>query len=241
MNTGAIREMAAAQGPFASVYLPTDVERPAWSVVRRTLAAQGPASELLEVLDDALTHGTTEGRALIAGQAGVLIDGPLAWSPHALVARVSDLPYLLPLVPKHAVRAPEASLVAVGRAPEDTVSDPATADRTLFDQFVFESARPDGPVVQGLRLCTEALRDHNADALVLTEGALADRTVWVGGAHRDHVGEKAADLRALGLPTNAQRADEALPMAALAVGAEVLVATADLPLTDGVGVLLRHP
>ena len=96
-------------------------------------------------------------------------------------------------------------------------------------------------MVQGLRQCANALRNHNADALVLTEDALADRLVWVGGTHRDQVAEEAAELRALGMPSTSERADEALPMAALTVRAEVLVTTADLPLTDEVGVLLRHP
>jgi hypothetical protein len=76
---------------------------------------------------------------------------------------------------------------------------------------------------------------------VVAEGGLCDRAVWVGGPHRDQVAEDEAALRAMGLPVDRQRADEALPMAALVVGADVLVAPADLPLTDGVGVLLRHP
>jgi hypothetical protein len=245
MTTKAIRDLAWAHGPFASVYLPPDSDvpdGPDWQVLRRTLACQDGARDLLDALDEALSRGTPgEGRALIANKAGVLVDEPLAWSPSARVARVSDLPYVLPLVPKHAVRAPEASLVAAGRAREDTVSGPDAEGRTLFDQFMFESARPEGPVVQGLRQCAAALRNHNVDALVLTEGALADRTVWVGGTHRDLVSEAEGDLRALGMAVNCQRADEALPMAALSVDAEVLVASADLPLTDGVGVLLRHP
>lgn len=246
MNTKAIRDLACAHGPFASVYLPPDVDDPDWSVLRRTLACQDAPRKVLDALDEALGRGTAEeGRALIANQSGVLVEGPLAWSPHARIARVSDLPYVLPLIPKHAVHAPEASLVAAGRAREDTVSGPDStagdADRALFDQFMFESARPEGPVAQGLRQCAAALRDHNVDALVLTEGALADRTVWVGGTHRDLVAEDEGDLRALGMAVNCQRADEALPMAALTVDAEVLVAPADLPLTDGVGVLLRHP
>jgi hypothetical protein len=234
MNSESIRALADVHGPFASVYLPLDVGVPAWAVLRRSLAAQDAGPEVLSALDAALGRGAAdEGRALIATRDGVLIDGPPAWSPHAAVARMSDLPYLLPLMPRHAVRAPEASLVAAGRAREDTVSG-AGAGRTVFDQFMFESARPEGPVVQGVRQCAAALREGNADALVITEGAL-------GGTYRDQVAEDEAELRALGLPVNHQRADEALPMAALTIGAEVLVAPADLPLTEGVGVLLRHP
>jgi nitroreductase len=129
----------------------------------------------------------------------------------------------------------------VRRPGEYAGSAVVTADRTLFDQFLFESARPDGPVVHGLRHCTAALREGNADALMIGAEALGDRSVWVGGTRRDQVAEVSAALRALGMPPNRQRADEALPMAALAVGAEVLVAPDDLPLVDGLGLLLSHP
>ncbi|GAB1511596.1 hypothetical protein [Actinophytocola sp. KF-1] len=237
MNSESIRELASVHGPFVSVYLPSDVVE--WPVLRHCLAVQEADPAMLAALDEALDRGTSAGRALIATREGVLVDGPPAWTPHAAVARVSDLPYVLPLVPRHEVRAPEASLVAAGRAREDVVSGPG--DRTVFDQFMFESARPEGPVVQGVGPCAAALRAGNADALVVAEGALSDRAVWVGGTHRDQVAEDEAELRALGMPVDHQRADEALPMAALAVGADVLVAPADLPLTDGVGVLLRHP
>ncbi|MBB4909139.1 hypothetical protein [Actinophytocola algeriensis] len=238
MNTAAIRDMALAHGPFASVYLPSDVGGPGWPVLRRTLAAQDTPEEMLAALDDALSHdGPAEGgRALIVTPSGVLVDGPLTWSPRAPIARLSDLPYLLPLVPRHPVHAPSAALVAAGGA--DSGPDPA--DRTMFDQFLFESSRPEGPVVQGVARCAAALRDHNADALVIAEGALADRTVWVGGTHRDQVTDDHADLRAVGMPASCQRADEALPMAALAIGADILVAE-DVSLVDGIGVLLSHP
>ncbi|MFI7677537.1 hypothetical protein [Actinophytocola sp. NPDC049390] len=237
MNCESIRELVSVHGPFVSVYLPSDVVE--WNVLRHCLSVQDADPAVLAALDDALGRGTAAGRGLIATRDGVLVDMSPAWTPHAAVARVSDLPYLLPLVPRHAVRAPEASLVAAGRAREDAVS--GSGDRTVFDQFMFESARPEGPVVQGVGRCAAALRAGNADALVIVEGALRDRAVWVGGTHRDQVAEEEADLRALGMPVDHQRADEALPMAALVVGADVLVAPEDLPLTDGVGVLLRHP
>jgi hypothetical protein len=236
MNIETIRDMAGAHGPFASVYLPPDVGGPDWPLLRRTLAAQDTPPEIMSALDHALSHGSTaEGRVLIANPSGVLVDGPLAWSPHGPVARLSDLPYLLPLVPKLAVRVPEAALVGAAGSSVDA------PDRTMFDQFLFESSRPEGPVLQGIPRCTAALRDHNADALVIAEGALADRTVWVGGTRRDQVAEDHADLRAVGMPASCQRADEALPMAALAVGADVLVAEGGLDLDDGIGVLLSHP
>jgi hypothetical protein len=50
-----------------------------------------------------------------------------------------------------------------------------------------------------------------------------------------------ATLRALGMPVTRERADEALPMAALTIDAELAVVPDSVPLADGVGVLLRHP
>jgi hypothetical protein len=45
------------------------------------------------------------------------------------VARVSDLPYPWPLVPRHTVHGPSTGLTDAGRC--------------VFDQFMFESSRPD--------------------------------------------------------------------------------------------------
>jgi hypothetical protein len=135
---------------------------------------------------------------LIATGDELLVDEPPAWSPPAAPVRVSDLPYLLPLAPRHDV---------AGQ-----------------------------PVVDGLTRCTAMLSSGDANALVLCVDRLGDRSVWVGGTQRDQVAADAATPRAVGLPPNRQRADEALPMAALAIGTEVWVAD-DLPLTDGVGEL----
>jgi hypothetical protein len=215
-----MRELVTAHGPFVSVHLPAGADAYPESLdIDATTRA---------TLTRALVSGAgPDGRSVIVAGARLVVDEPPAWSPPAPVVRVSDLPYLLPLAPRHAVRA----LVGVG-APEP--------GRAVFDQFVFESSRPEGLVVSGLARCAAALSAGNADALVVRPGLIGDRTVWVGGTHRDEVAATPETSRAAGLPPNPQRADEALPIAALAVGAEVLV-TEDLPLTDGVGVLLKHP
>jgi hypothetical protein len=62
--------------------------------------------------------------------------------------------------------------------------------------------------------------------------------VWVG-PEPHLVAARERDLKYLGFPDVLRlRADEALPLAAIAVGADVLV-TGD-HLDNGVGVLLRH-
>ncbi|HEX6351961.1 hypothetical protein [Actinophytocola sp.] len=214
-----MHELVSARGPFVSVHLPPGTD----------------ASELLDPLDVGAATRTTlkrtlasgagvDGRSVIVAGSHVLVDEPPAWSPPSLALRVSDLPYLLPLAPRHAVRA------LVGSVP----------GRAVFDQFVIESARPEGLVVDGLARCAATVSAGDAEALVVRLDLIGDRAVWVGGTHRDEVAADPETTRAAGLPPNPQRADEALPMAALAIGAEVLV-TEDLPLADGVGVLLRNP
>jgi hypothetical protein len=229
-----MRELATAHGPFVSVHLPPGTDLSVWRTLRNSLTVEGfddhaGAAAALVTLHRVLTSTGVgpAGRALIASGGRLLVDEPPAWSPPAPFARVSDLPYLLPLAQRYPVRA----MVGAGG------SDP---DRTVFDQFVFESSRPEGLAVDGLERCAAMLSAGNADALVVRVDQLGDRTVWVGGTHRAEVAADNVTLRAAGLPPNPQRADEALPMAALTVGAEIFV-TDELPLTDGVGVLLRHP
>ncbi|HEX2130109.1 MAG TPA: hypothetical protein VHH15_01020 [Actinophytocola sp.] len=141
-----------------------------------------------------------------------------------VAGRVSDPPYPLPLA-RHYAGAPPA------------------AHRSAYDQFLFESSRPGGLAVDGLPHCTRSLRESNADALVVSVDQLGDDTVWVGGERWDqwHLVGTDESLRTLGVPVSSRRADEALPRAALAIGAEVIVTAEPLPLADGVGVLLRHP
>jgi hypothetical protein len=237
MDTVSMRELVAVHGPFVSVYLPPNASSLTWQALRGQLAAESLDDATLAALDEAatVTSDGSQGRALVAAEGVTLVDEAPSWSPPEPLARLSDLPYLLPLAPRHSVREPAVALVSAGGA--DTAAPP---ERCVFDQFLFEFSRPDGPAVDGLRVCTDMLRDGNVDALVIAPGQLGDRTVWVGGTQRDQVAADPA-LRAAGLAVNRQRADEALPMAALAIGAEVVVAPDDLPLTDGVGVLLRHP
>ncbi len=231
----AIRELVDVHGPFVSVYLPPNTSVLAWQTLRGQLVAQWLDDRTLDALDEATEEDApSEGRALIVAEGVVLVDEVPSWSPPEPLARLSDLPYLLPLAPRHSVRKPTGALVAAG------AGDPVPAERDVFDQFLFEWSRADGPALDGLHLCTEMLREGLADALVISPGQLGDQTVWVGGTHRDQVADETA-LRATGMAVNQQRADEALPMAALAVDAEILVAPDDLPLADGVGVLFRNP
>jgi hypothetical protein len=110
--------------------------------------------------------------------------------------------------------------------------------RDLVDRFTAELSREDGLAVQGLAATTAALREANVDTLMITDIAIGERTVWVG-SQPNLVAIDRSELHTLGASGRAEvRADEALPAAAIAVGADVL--TDGKPLTDGVGALLRH-
>jgi hypothetical protein len=108
----------------------------------------------------------------------------------------------------------------------------------------FGTGRHTGLAVDGLPDSLTALRDGNAEALLMTHGALDDTTVWVG-RRCDELARSARELTDLGLSEPSPvRGDEAVPMAAVAVGADLVVldpaTVADQPLADGVGVLLRY-
>jgi hypothetical protein len=112
----------------------------------------------------------------------------------------------------------------------------------VIERFRAELASDGGLAVQGLAESTAALREGNAAAVVVSD--LTDATLWTSTEPRS-VALTEDELRATGAedPTRT-RADEALPAAALLVGAE-LVSASDVrgepvPVKDGVGVLLRY-
>jgi hypothetical protein len=111
-------------------------------------------------------------------------------------------------------------------------------------RLVGERATPQLPdrdpalTVEGLPESLAALREANAETLLVAEPRIHDVKVWVG-SDPSQVAAREEELRGLGMPSITEyRADEALPLAALAVGAEILMTQDEL--ADGVGVLLRH-
>jgi hypothetical protein len=111
VNSGEAVRLVAAQGPFASIYYDdshdthdaaTQLEVK-WHDLRRELQGQGADAALVSLLEQAVAEprppiGGRSGRALIAGVHGVLIDGHLDVAPATAVVRVSDLPYVVPLI-----------------------------------------------------------------------------------------------------------------------------------------------
>jgi hypothetical protein len=111
------------------------------------------------------------------------------------------------------------------------------AQQTWVDRFAAELDRDSGLAVQGLDAVTAALREARADTVIVTDELPADRPLWTSAelaqvaTQADGVAEGAAVAR---------RADEALPAAASASGANLVVPDGHLDLADGVGALLRY-
>jgi hypothetical protein len=106
----------------------------------------------------------------------------------------------------------------------------------VLDQFREQLAADRGLAVQGLIDATAALREHNAEALVI--GDVGDTTLWYGENPRS-VARTEEELRALGVEHAVEaRADEVLPDFAFRIDADVV--SANEQLMDGVGVLRRH-
>ncbi|MFF0454046.1 Vms1/Ankzf1 family peptidyl-tRNA hydrolase [Nocardia africana] len=105
--------------------------------------------------------------------------------------------------------------------------------RDLMDGF--EQRRAHELAVQGLPGVAAALTERNVETLLIDPTVIGDRAVHVGA---DPTAVQAADLP----PGHSvvRRADEALPLAALAAGSDIVTVDRDPVLTDGVAALLRH-
>jgi hypothetical protein len=113
---------------------------------------------------------------------------------------------------------------------------------TVVERFRAELATDGGLAVQGLAKTTAALQEANAAAVVIDE--MPDISLWTSAQPRT-VALTEDELRAAGAEDTTQvPVDEAVPAAAVLVGAELVSAVntygEPVPVTDGVGVLLRH-
>ncbi|MDQ2585699.1 hypothetical protein CKY47_17255 [Saccharothrix yanglingensis] len=112
-------------------------------------------------------------------------------------------------------------------------------ENDLVERFATESGRDGGLAVQGLEPVVEALREAKVAALLVADPALGDRTVWAGDDPA-LLAVRRSELSGLGVErVEEHRADEVLPSAAVATGAQVLV-TDRASLFEGVGAILRH-
>ncbi len=107
----------------------------------------------------------------------------------------------------------------------------------VADRFTAEIRRGSGLATEGLAGVCHALRDGSVEMLIV--GDLGDATV-VTGESITTVAPDADALSELGdTPRRVVRADEALPFAAIAVGASLVAADMVAPV-DGIAALLRY-
>lgn len=123
MDTARLRDLVSAEGPFASVYFDdTHATEDAaklldlrWRELREELSAQGADRPILDALESAVRSGQPpagrSGRALVAAGSTVLVDTELEAPPARPIARLSELPYLVPLA--ELGESPPAHVVAV--------------------------------------------------------------------------------------------------------------------------------
>ncbi|MFD6391084.1 hypothetical protein [Nocardia sp. NPDC060259] len=223
-------EIAERRGPFAVVYMDAspDTEDSAQSLAlrcrsaRERLVTAGAGQGMLDLFDSAITDSPPgrgrAGRLLILDENTVHVDEYLPEPPAREVVRVSALPYLIPLLRQHAVQ------------------------QEVLDTFAAEFGRAGGLAVAGLGATAEALRMANVDRLLIDPDRLGDRTVLVGADRAQVVAgpDGPASWTAGTAPHQTCRADEALPVAALLMGAEVTTVSGGLPSEDGVAALVRQ-
>lgn len=110
MDSERFRKLLTTPGPFASVYFDDSHDSHdaaaqldlKWRAVREELEKQGAgksvASEIEQAVMDLRPPIGRSGRAVVAGPTGVLINEHLARPTAATVVRLSELPYLVPIL-----------------------------------------------------------------------------------------------------------------------------------------------
>jgi hypothetical protein len=146
MRSDRLRWLVKAKGPFASVYFDDShdtldaVERleAQWGDIRKQLLELGAGAALIERLEDAVLHHRPavgrRGRAVIATGEQLLINEPLVSPPPVAVVRLSDYPYVVPLIELE-VQRPTYVFAAV---------DHTGADVTLYQGDAVSSTSIDG-------------------------------------------------------------------------------------------------
>ncbi|MGE5697701.1 MAG: hypothetical protein ACM4D3_21430, partial [Candidatus Sericytochromatia bacterium] len=131
MRLERFRLMVTARGPFVSIYLDdsrdtaeADANLDArWRDIRRHLADQGVKEDIIVTLEWAVLHSEAavgrRGRAVIAAGNQVLVNEHLINPPLAAVIRVSDYPYIMPLLDLGTRRRPTYVFAAVDHVGAD--------------------------------------------------------------------------------------------------------------------------
>lgn len=184
MQLERFRSLVSARGPFVSVYIDdsrdtadADAQLDAnWRDVRRHLADRGVDEDVIVTLERAVLHSEPgvgrRGRGVIAAGDQVLVNEHLMGPPSATVVRVSDYPYIVPLVELGMLRRPTYVFAAV---------DHVGADITLHPGHMVRSESVDGggypvnkPATAGWSGYGD-LQHSTEEAIRMNERAVVDR------------------------------------------------------------------
>ncbi len=130
MDADRFRQLLTTEGPFASVYFEDthdteDAETQLdlkWRGIREELLDHGAGETVVAYIEDAVKNLRApvgrSGRAIVAGADGVAINEHLLRPAATAVVRVSELPYLVPMV-EHAMDFPTYVLASVDHTGAD--------------------------------------------------------------------------------------------------------------------------
>lgn len=130
MQSDRLRWLVKAKGPFASIYFDDSHDtldaaeqlEAKWNGIRQHLHEMGAPGEIVGMLEDAVLHHRPavgrRGRAVVATAEHVLINEHLTNPPPATVIRVSEYPYLVPLIDSE-IRRPTYVFAAIDRTGAD--------------------------------------------------------------------------------------------------------------------------
>ncbi|OBG93386.1 hypothetical protein A9X05_09710 [Mycobacterium sp. E3298] len=130
MDSDRFRKLLDASGPFASVYFDDshdthDAEAQLelkWRALKEDLETRGAAEEVVDEIGRAVMDLRPpigrSGRAVVAGADGVLLNEHLLRPPSQQIVRVSELPYVMPIV-EHGFHQPDYLLVEVDHTGAD--------------------------------------------------------------------------------------------------------------------------
>lgn len=234
--------------------------------LRTELERQGAGHELLRRLELAVTEQRPAvgrgSRVVVANADGVLVDQHLSEGEGTLHARVSELPYIVPALEAGADGAGYL-VVVVDHAGADIElhrgqDEKETAIATTVEGAGFpvhKAGRADTPGYGDPQQRTEENRSRNIRAVadkvtalvdgdkpdvVFLVGDIGDATV-VSSDELDTVAPNPEVLSELvAAPSQVLRADEALPMLAIATGADLIRMPAGYSAADGVAAVLRY-
>jgi Bacterial archaeo-eukaryotic release factor family 2 len=154
MRSERLKWLVKAEGPFASVYFDDShntadaVEQleTKWQDIRKQLETVGAGGAVIGKLEEAVLHHRPtvgrRGRAVIATSDQVLINEQLISPPPAMVVRLSDYPYVVPLIDLE-VQRPTYVFAAVDHAGADiTLHHGGTISSTTIEGAGYPVHKP---------------------------------------------------------------------------------------------------